>query len=289
MPLTPLVKVITYAFLVSTMLSIGLTVTGRDIVQSLRDRRLMLKSLIANLVIVPLLGVAIVTIFQLPADITIGILLLSIAPGGLAAIQFTSKVRESISFAASLLFVLTVIAILLTPIVANLLLPIEASVSLPYGKVILAVLVLVLLPLLVGFAIQHVSAKVAHVLGKPVSLLGTLAFIATVVLTLAMKQEATKAIGGRAVAAMLILVLASMVVGWAMGGPDGGTRRVLATGTSMRNAGLCLLIALKSFPESNVDVAVVAFSSLMVPPNMLFTVYGVLRDRRARKREGSHK
>jgi hypothetical protein len=48
----------------------------------------------------------------------------------------------------------------------------------------------------------------------------------------------------------------------------------------MRNAALALMIALNSFPDTNVDAAVIAFSGLMIPPNMLFTAYHVLRSRR---------
>jgi BASS family bile acid:Na+ symporter len=58
-----------------------------------------------------------------------------------------------------------------------------------------------------------------------------------------------------------------------MGGPDTGTRRVLATGTGMRNVMVALLIAVTSFPNSDVDLAVLAFSALMVPPNLVFTMY----------------
>jgi hypothetical protein len=49
----------------------------------------------------------------------------------------------------------------------------------------------------------------------------------------------------------------------------------------MRNVAVGLLVALTSFPDSDVDVAVLAFSALMVPPNLVFTIY---QNRRARRR-----
>ncbi len=58
-----------------------------------------------------------------------------------------------------------------------------------------------------------------------------------------------------------------------MGGPNHGTRRVLAINTSMRNVALCLAISSRSFSGTNVEVAVIAFSALMLPPNFLFTTY----------------
>ena len=85
-------------------------------------------------------------------------------------------------------------------------------------------------------------------------------------------------------AAMLILILVSMLIGWVLGGPDKNDRRVLATGTSMRNAAICLLIAQKSFPDTGVDVVVIAFSAFMVPPNMLFTLYEIIKNKRSAKK-----
>ena len=96
-------------------------------------------------------------------------------------------------------------------------------------------------------------------------------------------MEAQVVIGLNAVIVMLILILVSMVIGWLLGGPEKGTRQILTTGTSFRNAPLCLLIAMKSFPDTNVVVAVVAFTALMVPPNMLFTVYHNIKNKQSKK------
>jgi hypothetical protein len=52
----------------------------------------------------------------------------------------------------------------------------------------------------------------------------------------------------------------------------------------MRNAGLCLLVAMRMFPESGADVGVIAFMGLMVPPNMLFTLYHSVKERRRQKK-----
>jgi BASS family bile acid:Na+ symporter len=41
----------------------------------------------------------------------------------------------------------------------------------------------------------------------------------------------------------------------------------------MRNVALALAIASRSFPGANVDVGILAFSALMLPPNVLFTIY----------------
>jgi BASS family bile acid:Na+ symporter len=116
---------------------------------------------------------------------------------------------------------------------------------------------------------------------RPVALLAAVAFPAAIVLTMATKSAATRAVGAPALVAMLLLVLGGMVIGWLLGGPARDTRRVLATSTGMRNIVVALLIALNSYRGTDVNVAILAFSALMVPPNLLFTFY---QDRQARKR-----
>jgi hypothetical protein len=44
-------------------------------------------------------------------------------------------------------------------------------------------------------------------------------------------------------------------------------------------------VALTSFPGSHVDLVVLAFSALMIPPNLIFTIYQNRRDRARRRGE----
>ena len=277
--LSPLARLLTYVFLVSVMLSVGLEVTGRQILDALRNVRLMGRALLANLVLVPLLGLLLVRLVPMPPDVAAGVLILAAAPGAPFAVQFTSKVKDAVAFAATLLFVLTLVALVVTAPLAGFPLQVDTPLTLPVGRVALGVVLYLLLPLLAGFALQRWAAGLARALRKPVTLCAALSFPAVVLLTMGLKSAATRAIGVPPLVAMLLLVLGGMLIGWRLGGPEIGTRRVLATSTGMRNAMVALLVALTSFPDSDVDLAVLAFSALMVPPNLVFTIYQNLRAR----------
>jgi BASS family bile acid:Na+ symporter len=157
----------------------------------------------------------------------------------------------------------------------------DVPLALPVGRAAKAVLLYLLSPLLLGFALQRWAPGVAAALLRPATWCAGLSYPAVIVLTMAMKSAATRTLGASAVIALFLLVLGGMLIGWLLGGPDTGTRRVLATSTGMRNVAVALLVALTSFPDSDVDVAVLAFSALMVPPNLVFTIY---QNRRARRR-----
>ena len=92
--LSPLARLLTYVFLVSVMLSVGLEVTGRQVLDALRNVRLMGRALLANLVLVPILGLVLVRLIPMAPDVAAGVLILAAAPGAPFAVQFTSKVRD---------------------------------------------------------------------------------------------------------------------------------------------------------------------------------------------------
>jgi BASS family bile acid:Na+ symporter len=282
--LEPLPRILTYVFLVSTMLSIGLTVTGPGILGTMRDRRLMGRLLLANFFLVPLLGYLLILIFPLSPGTKLALALLALAPGGLRAIQFTDKVKGNLAFAAAAFFVLSLLSIVFTPILVKVLLPLQIGMNLPFLRIILFVLVCLLLPLTVGFIIRGRSEKGAAAMGRVMLIVSNISFVATTLVTAATNKEAMRSLGGQDVLALLLLVVLSMVIGWWLGGPERGNRRVLAIATSMRNAGLCLLISMRAFPESGADVTVIAFMGLMVTSNVLVTVYQVIRERRRRQK-----
>jgi len=277
----PAARVVTWTFLITTMLSIGMKVAPVELLSTLRNRSLMIRSLAVNFLIVPALGLLLVSIVPMSRDVATGLLLMAAMPGGLNAIQFTSKAPGALSYAAVLLFVLSLLAVLVSPALAAWMLPLqESNLTLPLGRVIGVLLAAVVLPLGGGFALQHWCGRLSARLAKPMALVGTVAFVVAVVLLMGQRKEAMSTLTGVELAAMLGLILASMIVGGLLGGPATDTRRILATASSMRNAALGLVIALNSFPDRDVDVAVIAFSALMIPPNMLFTVYEIIRGRR---------
>jgi BASS family bile acid:Na+ symporter len=275
-------QVLAYTFLVLMMFSIGLEVKLREIAADLRNYSLMGRALLANLILAPIAAFAIVKLFHLNTDVAVGFLLLAVAPGAVFATNFTTKAQGGKSFAAALLFILVAVSLVYAPVIANLILPAEMQVSLPYGPLVVKILLLLVLPMFAGLACKRWMEKLANVLLKPASLVAALAFVAFMVMMLSSGSQARSAIGGSAVVAMLVFIAAAMLIGWLLGGPDRSNRQVMATGTSMRNVAVALLLA-QSLGSAPVQFVVAAFFSLMVPCNLLLTIYETVRNKRANK------
>ena len=104
-------------FVVLVMFSIGLRVSGGQLLEVLRDRSLSTRTLLANCVLIPAVGFLLVKLFLLTPDAGIGILLLAAIPGTPIALQFTRKAKPRLAFGAVMTFVLSLASIALTPLV----------------------------------------------------------------------------------------------------------------------------------------------------------------------------
>jgi BASS family bile acid:Na+ symporter len=77
-------------FVAVVMFSIGLRTSGGDLLNIARERALLVRTLLANCVLIPVIGLLLVRIFPLSPDATIGIVLLAAIPGTPIALQFSA-------------------------------------------------------------------------------------------------------------------------------------------------------------------------------------------------------
>ncbi len=172
-------RFLTYLFLITAMLSIGLKVTRAEIRSTLEQRSLLIRSLAANFVFVPALGLLILRFIPMPSDTAAGFLLLAAAPGALSAVQFRGRARGALFYAGALAFILSVLLVIISPAVAAAILPINYPLSVPYRRAIGFVLLFLLLPLLIGLAVHQKFRKVAEKLAKAVAIVAALSFVAS--------------------------------------------------------------------------------------------------------------
>jgi len=281
-------KLLIVAFLVATMFSIGLSTAFDDLRTLFASRAFVLRALLTNLVVVPLIGFAVAHLMPIPEPSKLTIILLACVPGGLGAAQFTSKVAGGKSNAGAMIVLLSIAAIVVSPLVLHFALPPGVDLALPYGRVLGVFALCVIVPLAVGVALCERNPGIAPALAKITGLIGIAAFIGFSILAKDLRSAALKSLDLASVGAMLLFIVASMAAGWLMGGGRREYRQILATSSSMRNAALCLVIARNATSGAAVMPALIAFSLLMVPPNGLLTFISTLRIRRsaAREKEG---
>ncbi|MGD0229232.1 MAG: bile acid:sodium symporter [Syntrophorhabdales bacterium] len=273
-------RVLMFVFVITSMLGIGMQTGTADLRLLLASKRLLLRSLLANFAVVPAIGFVMSRTLPLKPEAVCALLLLACTPGGISALQFTGKIKDASLFAGGSAFMLSFFAVFISPALLELLHPARISVVIRYGPVLFFITLFLLLPLALGMLVRSGANRLAERISKPCALISAITFIMVTLLIMGERKGAMNAVGKEGLLCMLTLIGSSMTVGWFMGGPARETRPVLATVTGMRNVALCLFIALETFPGPAVQTPLVAFSALMVPPNMLLTLYIVIRSRR---------
>src|SRR5262245_43218627 len=105
-------------------------------------------------------------------------------------------------------------------------------------------LVTMLLPLSIGMLVRNRSESWASRLRQPIALVSNVSLLVAVVLLIGLNYQAMiDTIGSGALAAAILFVLATLVVGYALGGPSPATRSVLGLGTGQRNIAAALVVA----------------------------------------------
>jgi BASS family bile acid:Na+ symporter len=233
-----LVNVLISVFLALAMLCIGLAATLADARQALENPRRISRAIAANVLVAPLVAWGVISIVPMPDVVATVLLLLAFAPGGINAIQFTTKVPDRVAEAAGQLLVLSLFGLVVAPIAAGFILGAEAGVSVPYGLIAGRVALFMIPPLVIGVVLRGRVPELAEKLYKPAMLVSTLSFVAAVVISTSQRQEALEALGPGAQTGMIAFILAMMLLGWLAGAPGQDERQLLAVSTNLRSVGL---------------------------------------------------
>ena len=245
--LSTLQSLFTLAFVVTSMLSMGLSLTVSQILQPLRNTRLVIMALGANFVVVPAVAFALSRIIPLESDVQIGLLLLGTAAGAPFLPKLAQIAKANIAFAVGLMTMLIVVTIVYLPIVLPLLLP---GVEVDAGQIAVSLIVQMLIPLIIGLLVKARYEGPAETLQPVMAQISNVSLALLLVLMLALNFRNVIALFGTgAIIATLLFVAISVVAGYFLGGPGTDTKQVLALGTGQRNLAAGFLIAGGSFAD----------------------------------------
>lgn len=150
--LATLLNLAVLAFAVTSMLSVGLAYTLREILGPLRNVGGVVRVLLANFVLVPLLAYALLQVFPLDRPYAVGLMLVASAAGAPFLIKLTERSAGDLAISATLLVILLPASVAFMPLVIPLVVP-EAEVG---AWAIARPLVLtMLLPLAVGLLVRE--------------------------------------------------------------------------------------------------------------------------------------
>jgi predicted Na+-dependent transporter len=245
--LSTLQNLFTLSFVVTSMLSMGLSLTVSQILQPLRNTRLVIMALAANFVVVPAVAFALSRIIPLDQSVQIGLLLLGTAAGAPFLPKLAQIARANLAFSVGLMTILIIVTIVYLPVVLPLLLP---GVEVDARKIALTLIVTMLVPLLIGLLIKVRYEGAAGELVPVMSQISTISLALLLVLMLGLNISNMIALFGTGdIIATVLFIAISIAAGYLLGGPSTDTKQVLALGSGARNLAAAFIIATDSFAD----------------------------------------
>jgi BASS family bile acid:Na+ symporter len=262
--LSKAVPITMFVFVVVSMLAVGSSLTVGQIVAPLRNGKLVFFALLANFVLMPAAALAIAKLLRLDEPLGIALLLLGVAAGAPFLPKLAGIAKGNLAFAVGLMVLLMVLTVAYMPLVLPLLLQ---GVSVDPMKIARSLLLLMLLPLGVGLALNAWFGSIAEKIRVPLNKISTLSLVLLIGLLLVTNiQNVVDLFGTRGIFASILFLLVGVGFGWLLGGPGLGTKGVLALGTAQRNIAAALVVGGKDFddPKVLVMIVVVAVVGLLI-------------------------
>ena len=243
------------------MLQAGLGCDFNDLLAAVKNRDLMARVLLADFIVVPIIGVLTTRLFALEDFVAAGIILMAISPGvPFLPLLAGAKNGGNQGLATALAGLLPAISIITVPITAPLVLPVNATAHIVLARFIFNLVLLQLLPLAIGLYLRNRAPKAAPRLIRVCMIVAAAALLVLVIYIAPKMGSAFVAIwGSRGLMAILLVVVLSAVTGWLLGGKDVHYRNTSTLSTIMRNFGLALLVAGQSFQGTSATASVLTY------------------------------
>ncbi len=238
--------------LFSLMLSLGVTLRLEQILLLWQRPGILNRSILAIVVVVPMLVSLVVFSFQLPQEVEIGLILTAIAPGTSLTL-YLPKHNRAQSYAVALQATVSRLAVITVPLTITILqgfFPPEAQIS-PLS-VVQQLAVAQFLPLMVGITLRYCWSDFADNLETLIGQTANVLLCILILWVLTQQLDAVLQIGLFPLLVIGILAMLSLWIGHFLGGRESSTRITLATTTTTHSTALALFVAILNLPHLSV-------------------------------------
>jgi bile acid:Na+ symporter, BASS family len=251
MTLASLIPLILQVSIWLTVFALGLRAGVSDVVFVLQRPWVLVRSLLAMMVIMPVVAVLLVKVMNLPSSVALALVALSLAPVPPLLPGKQEKAGARQSYSIGLLVAASLVSIVWLPIAVKLVgAAFNYDLRVPAATIGGMMLFTILAPLAVGVLFRRLAPGAADKLQPIAKALGMLLLIGAVIPVLITKWPAIRAlVGDGTLLAFAVFVFAGLAAGHLLGGPEQEDRTVLATAAASHHPGIALQIAQLNFPD----------------------------------------
>lgn len=170
------------------MFSLGLGLTVRDFTRIALEPKSFSVGALAQLVGIPVAGFAIASIFGLPPELAVGLMILSLCPGGVTSNLLTKLAKGDVALAISVTAVSSLVAVLTMPplvvFFSRHFMGLDAP-SVDVTRLGISMFLITAAPVMLGLAVRHFAERFAMALEPVLDKVAVALFVIVVVGALA--------------------------------------------------------------------------------------------------------
>ncbi len=251
------------------MLGLGLSLTPADFSRVWRAPKAVLVGLGAQMLLVPLAAWGLVHLFNLRPELAIGLVVLSLCPGGPTATLLTHISKGDTALSVTLTALTSVLTVVTVPAVVNLLMADLApgtTVSLPFANTFGQLFIITLIPVAIGMTIRARASAFADRADRPVKLASGIFVVLVIVGAIVQNRANLGSFFAQVGVPALLLNLVALGTGFAAGGLLKLRREesvCLAIDTAICNGTLAIFITATLLQNPAMAIPAAIYSLLM--------------------------
>ena len=232
------------------MFGMGLTLKPSDFKVVFSRPKDVIVGCIAQFTLMPLLAFLLTKLFNLPAELAVGVILVGTCPGGTSSNVMTYLSKGDVALSVGMTAVSTILAPLLTPLLT--LLYAGQRVDVNVMSMFLSIVKVVLVPIALGFIINHFFHEFTQNAVRVLPLISTTAIVAIVAAVVSANSAKILTSGLLIVAVVILHNLLGYATGFAVGKAlhlDISKCRAISIEVGMQNSGLATSLAATHFAQ----------------------------------------
>ncbi len=253
------------------MFGMGLTLVVNDFGRLLIYPKEVIIGLFNQLIFLPLIGFLIILLFDLNSSMAIGIMILSLCPGGPTSNLITQVARGNIGLSVTLTALASLITVFTIPIILAEAITYfsgetDVVIELPVLQTMLQILIITVIPVSIGMVIRKKNEDFALRMEKPMRVASTVLFIIIFLLVMIANKDliiqAMKEVG----LATLLLNLSTMTLGYITAkilGIKGKSQISITVESGIQNGTLAFVIATTILNNVEMGIPTGAYSIWM--------------------------
>jgi BASS family bile acid:Na+ symporter len=262
------------------MFALGLGLTADDFARVVKNPRDFIVGAASQLILLPVVAFLLVSLWSLPPELALGVMIIAAAPGGVTSNILTAFARGDVALSISLTAVISLVCVVTIPFIVvfahGQFVGGDALGEVSVGKTAVSVFAIVTVPVLLGLLVRRFATGFALRFERIAGRISTVLF--AIVLAGAIYQEKNNIVTYFAQAGLVTLVLnlVMMVLAYMIARKyaSGAQQRIaISIECGLQNGTLAIAIATLLFGGGLVAVPAATYSLIMFATALIYIVF----------------